>query len=358
MLSWCVRLRLKNLKNILEGADGVTDEDEKVQLEHAAVKTVHDFLLDNVPVHGVPGITRALVHTSERVTTTPDGALAKTKEWVVDTEGTNLRRVLTLPHINKRRTISNDIHETLRVLGIEAAQQVLLSEIRAVLSYDDAYVNDRHLQLLVDVMTLSGTLTAMTRHSMHKLGGSIYHQASFEETQDVLMHAAASGVRDGVNGVTENIMMGMPIPGGTGCCDVITPLGLVPHPVVVKPMDGMFEQLRDLKTRRVVAPMQMPTSSVQPLDETRRVVRPMTGIAARHNEPAFLGKRRRNTAPANPPPGLRPMLRARVVERSAAPSRAFAPNSPQPASMEDEYLSRPLVQGTRVFRPMSPKDLR
>ena len=222
MLNWCIRLRVCNLSLLLKEVDEGLDMEERTQLEEACMKTVHDFLLDNVTVHGVHGIHRAMVHTAKRtVVDAGSGAVQHLSEWMVDTEGTNLRCLLTIPFVDKLRTISNDVHEVLDVLGIEAAQQVLLEEIRAVLSFDGSYVNERHLQLLVDVMTLSGTLTAMTRHSMHKLGGSTYHHASFEETQDVLIHAAAFGTHDKVCGVTESLMMGMLMPGGTGACDVM-----------------------------------------------------------------------------------------------------------------------------------------
>jgi DNA-directed RNA polymerase II subunit RPB1 len=222
MLSWVVRIRVINLADLM-GDMEVVDVRERCQLEYACMKTIHDFLLDNAPIHGVPGIKRVMVHTSERATVGEGGTLVNQKEWMADTEGSNLRALLGLPCVDARRTVSNDIHEVLNVFGIEAAQQVLLDEIRAVLSFDGAYVNDRHLQLLADVMTLSGTLTAMTRHSMHKLGGSTYHHASFEETQDVLTNAAAYGVYDRIGGVTENLMMGMLMRGGTGCCDLIFP---------------------------------------------------------------------------------------------------------------------------------------
>jgi hypothetical protein len=109
------------------------------------------------------------------------------------------------------------------VLGIEAAAKQLLFEIRAVLSHDGAYVNDRHLQLLVDVMTQAGDLAPMTRHSMQKLGAGVYTRASFEQTQDVLLFAASTGVKDRVVGVTANIMMGTPITGGSGLSKLVLP---------------------------------------------------------------------------------------------------------------------------------------
>lgn len=224
MPQWCVRVRVsqEQVATFMENVENV-DEVERGQLVRAAVKTMHDFLLDNVAVSGVAGITRAMVRLHERaVVDATTGALRRTKEWMADTDGTNLRTVLTLPFVDKRNTISNDIHEVLDVLGIEAAQHILVEELRTVLSFDGSYVNERHLQLLADVMTLSGTLTAMTRHSMHKLGGSTYHHASFEETQDVLIQAAAFGMYDHISGVTENLMMGQLMPGGTGACDVIS----------------------------------------------------------------------------------------------------------------------------------------
>ena len=227
-IPWVIRLRVKNLGDLTENME--VDATELAHLEYACVKTIHDFLLDNAPIHGVPAIKRVIVHPHERAAVGSGGALVTVKEWMADTEGSNLRVLLGLPYIDKCRTVCNDIHEVLNVLGIEAAQQVLLDEIRAVLSFDGAYVNDRHLQLLADVMTLSGTLTAMTRHNMHKLGGSTYHHASFEETQDVLINAAAYGVYDNISGVTENLIMGMLMHGGTGCCDIVSPLsGLRSH---------------------------------------------------------------------------------------------------------------------------------
>ena len=82
--------------------------------------------------------------------------------------------------------------------------------------------NCLHLQLLVDVMTHAGNLYAVTRHSMSRLGASVYTCASFEEPHDVITQGAAMGVSNPADGVTENIMIGNPILGGTGCCGVIT----------------------------------------------------------------------------------------------------------------------------------------
>lgn len=218
MLHWCVRVRIRN------------PELNQVGMTNMAL--IHDFLMENVPIHGVTGIKRVITKAEKKKVSNPQtGKLDMQTIWTADTEGTNLSKILSLEGVDSTRTFSNDIHETLAVLGIEAATHQLLSEIRSVLSHDGAYVNDRHLQVLVDVMTHGGDLSPVTRHSMSKLGASVYTRASFEQTQEVLTSGAIMGVKNKTNGVTENIMIGNTISGGTGCCDVITDKSIAPRKV-------------------------------------------------------------------------------------------------------------------------------
>jgi DNA-directed RNA polymerase II subunit RPB1 len=65
-----------------------------------------------------------------KVTITSLGDYAEkksTKEWVLETEGTNLLEVLSIPEVDHTRTVSNDIVEIINVLGIEAARAALLN---------------------------------------------------------------------------------------------------------------------------------------------------------------------------------------------------------------------------------------
>ena len=78
------------------------------------------------------------------------------KEWLLETDGTNLAEVMTFPAVNHRTTVSNDVLEMFQVLGIEGARSSLFNELRNVLSFDGAYVNYRHIALLADSMTFSG----------------------------------------------------------------------------------------------------------------------------------------------------------------------------------------------------------
>ena len=84
-------------------------------------------------------------------------------DWKIETEGSNLPTVLALEGVDHTRTSSNDIHETFHTLGIEAARELLVRELRSVHSSYGIYVNYRHISLLCEFMTKEGFLTSITR---------------------------------------------------------------------------------------------------------------------------------------------------------------------------------------------------
>jgi DNA-directed RNA polymerase II subunit RPB1 len=107
------------------------------------------------------------------------------------------------------------------VLGIEGARASLFNELRAVLSFDGAYVNYRHIACLADCMTFGGNLMAVSRHGINKGESGPMLRASFEETVEVFMNAAAFSQYDILNGVTENVMLGQLGRLGTGLVDLL-----------------------------------------------------------------------------------------------------------------------------------------
>lgn len=130
--------------------------------------------------------------------------------------GVNLLEVMCHPDVDFSRTVSNDVIEILQVLGIEAARNALLKELRGVIEFDGSYVNYRHLSSLVDSMTRRGYFMAITRHGINRDETGPLHQASFEETVEILCRAAAYAEADDMAGVSENIMLGQLCPVGTG----------------------------------------------------------------------------------------------------------------------------------------------
>ena len=183
-------------------------------------------LLNTVDLRGVPGVERVFLIKKDRLLTRPDGTLQnkarneEEKEWVLETDGVNLKRVLAVDGVDFRRTTSNSCTEIFSVLGIEAARASLLRELRGVIEFDGSYVNYRHLAILVDLMTNKGNLMAITRHGINRAETGALMRCSFEETVEILMEAASLGEKDDCRGIAENVMFGQIAPMGTGSFDV------------------------------------------------------------------------------------------------------------------------------------------
>jgi DNA-directed RNA polymerase II subunit RPB1 len=104
----------------------------------------------------------------KRIVVTETGEFKAISEWLLETDGTQLMRVLSERDVDPVRTYSNDICEILAVLGIEAARKSIERELNSVLQYYDIYVNYRHLALLCDVMTAKGHLMAITPRGINR----------------------------------------------------------------------------------------------------------------------------------------------------------------------------------------------
>ena len=107
------------------------------------------------------------------------------------------------------------------MLGIEATRLSLIYELRVILGSYDIYVNYRHISTLVDMMTLRGILTSITRHGINRTNCGPIRKCTFEETTEILLEAAFFGEKDPLSGISENIIFGQLAPYGTGSFDIV-----------------------------------------------------------------------------------------------------------------------------------------
>ena len=145
-------------------------------------------------------------------------------------------------------------HDILRVLGVEALAEYLINEIQDVYRLQGVKINDKHIEVIVRQMlqkveiTAGGDTTLLVGELVDKIefdkinakavedGGrpaegdpvlqgitkaslqtqSFISAASFQETTRVLTEAAVSGKVDDLLGLKENVIVGRPIPAGTG----------------------------------------------------------------------------------------------------------------------------------------------
>lgn len=159
-------------------------------------------------VSGIPKIERAIIRKERG-------------EYVIYTEGSNLKQVLLLPDVDVRNTTTNDIQEIASVLGIEAARNAIVKEAHETLQEQGLNVDIRHIMLVADVMTANGSVWAIGRHGVSGMKESVLSRAAFEITTNHLLQAAVRGEVDQLKGVAENIIIGQPVTIGTGAVELI-----------------------------------------------------------------------------------------------------------------------------------------
>lgn len=167
--------------------------------------------LPNVIVQGIPQVNRAVINYEEGKT---DSHGVRTHHLLV--EGYGLAEVMGVPGVDGLNTRSNHIVEVEKTLGIEAARELISSEVSYIMSAYGIGIDRRHLMLLSDIMTFKGEVLGITRFGIAKMKESVLMLASFEKTTDHLFDAAVHSRTDAIVGVSECIIMGIPIPIGTG----------------------------------------------------------------------------------------------------------------------------------------------
>ncbi|MED6160929.1 DNA-directed RNA polymerase III subunit 1 [Stylosanthes scabra] len=197
-------LDIKKLKIVPPDADR-----SKIQFQLNHLKN----LLPSVVVKGIKTAERVVISKEEDKET-------KTEKFKLGVEGTGLLHVMGIEGVDGRKTVSNHIDEVSECLGIEAARSTIIEEIKVVMGGYGMSIDIRHMMLLADVMTVMGKVLGITRFGIQKMGKSVLMLASFERTSDHLFNAAVHGTEDLIEGVSERVIMGIPIQIGTGMIKV------------------------------------------------------------------------------------------------------------------------------------------
>ncbi|CAL6089118.1 DNA-directed_RNA polymerase subunit [Hexamita inflata] len=151
------------------------------------------------------------------------------QELIIKTEGSDLITVLGMDDVDETRTIVNDLPEVYNVLGVEAARQLLVTEMRITLPSDG--LNPRHFGLLADVMMSSpscGKMISINRHGMRITNTGVVAQASFEQPADAFLAGAAFGLHDNCQAVSTAVTIGSEMRHGTSSFDLLLDCSKLP----------------------------------------------------------------------------------------------------------------------------------
>ena len=197
------RGRLKS-KFTIESGVIILEEDE---VSFKKLYLIEDKV-SHLMVDGIGDIQRAIVRKEGN-------------EYVIFTEGSDLKAILEVPGVDPVRTSTNSLHEVAEVLGIEAARISIVDELHKTLSEQGLLVDHRHNLLVADVMTNTGAIQAIGRHGISGAKVSVLARAAFEITSTHLLQAGLTGESDILIGVAENIIVGQPVHLGTGAVSAI-----------------------------------------------------------------------------------------------------------------------------------------
>jgi DNA-directed RNA polymerase subunit A' len=170
------------------------------------ILTLKNKLL-NARVKGVPDIERVTI-------------VKQDEEWVIQTSGSNLSKVVQIPGVDTRRVSTNNVYEIWQTLGIEAARTALVKEITNTLEEQGLEVDLRHIMLVADLMSSKGYLQQIGRHGIAGTKTSVLARAAFEITVPTIARASLEGQVETLRGVTENVIVGATVPVGTGMVDL------------------------------------------------------------------------------------------------------------------------------------------
>lgn len=198
------------LKQMRKRIKGVRIENEgntiNLELKKPSMRKLYKLkaTLKKTYVKGIEGIKYTLVRKENG-------------EFVIYTDGSNLKAALEVEGVDHHRTITNDINEIANVLGIEAARNAIIYELRSAMEGAGVTnVDVRHLMLVADTMTAEGDVKAIGRYGLAGEKAGVLARASFETPVAHLTKAAYMGETDNFTSVIEDILVGQPVKVGTG----------------------------------------------------------------------------------------------------------------------------------------------
>jgi len=176
---------------------------------------------DFAVIQAIPGLKTCML--SEEKTRNPITG-EETISPVVITEGVNLTAMHDYQNaLNPHKIFTNDIAAMLRLYGVEACRANIILEMDSVFKGHGITVDNRHLNLIADMMTKGGGFSPFSRNGL-KGSVSPFMKMSFETTVGFLRDALLDGDWDDLKGPSGRIVVGKASTVGTGAFDVLMPV--------------------------------------------------------------------------------------------------------------------------------------
>jgi DNA-directed RNA polymerase II subunit RPB1 len=211
-----IRISLQN--SFMLKRSGVNKKDaDKMSMTtiYETLQTFQRTLLKNTTIKGVTGI----LDVSSRNATVwrkVRGDYQQVNTQVVETFGSNLRKVLSLPGVDATRTYSNHVYEVYQVLGKMACRAILIQELKKVLPT----TNYSNISTVVDKMLYLASPCVINRSGIRNDSISTITKASFETQTECLIHGARQGKMCALDSPTMSVITAQRGSYGTNVCTI------------------------------------------------------------------------------------------------------------------------------------------
>jgi len=211
---------------------------ELMKEEEITISYLEDVVLPNILCLNICGITGIenifFLKEKEEWILETQNTREKPSTSSVDNSASRFKKILAHPCVDETRTISNNVWDIYKTLGIEAARQFMIEEFAKIMDS----INICHIKLLVEKMTFTGIVCSITRYTMRldrdrePLG-----KATFEEAVDHMRAACITGSTDNVREVSASIICASRANLGTGLCSLKMDLETIKEEITKKSTD-------------------------------------------------------------------------------------------------------------------------
>lgn len=166
------------------------------------LSTIDKFIttiLLKITIRGIENIMSTTVDKLVRSVELEDGSIGKKDTLIISTVGTNMEDILYNEYIDPYLSQSNSIMEMQNILGIEAARNKIIIEMRNMMPG----VSDKHYGVFADEMTTTGRATPIEKSGIEQ-----------REKNNVLLHISNSHIiqyleKAAINNITSSTTVGL-----------------------------------------------------------------------------------------------------------------------------------------------------
>lgn len=172
--------------------------------------------------NNTPGLTAIQKRDLVRRTVYPPHApVVQASEFIIaETDGSNLKDLLAVPGIDKKRTTCNNMYTIANTLGIEAARSFIIRALSDTIASTGSYVHPTNITFIAEFITSLGEPYGATYTGISRQPGGHLSLATLERAGNVFIQNAIHGRKEDIRNVSASVAVGTRMSIGSGAFDV------------------------------------------------------------------------------------------------------------------------------------------